>query len=562
MKKIVIKLSIVVLFFFLSINGNTKMSYAEMEAYDLDLGEYTKQMTVGTSQLLSVTVLPLNVSTKRVTYQSSNPKVATINTIGRIEAHSKGKTTIMVQVDKIKKTFVLTVKEEVNSNFEVTDLDLGDYQKEMEEGTTQLLGITVLPTNATNQKITYKSSNVEVAEVNELGRITANSIGEVEIRIQAGKVKKIVKIKVKKKETQDNIEVSSIEVEEFNNDMNVGEVQTVTAVVAPSDAINATIKYHSSNPSVATISSTGKITAKKKGSVTITLSANEVKKVLQLKVKVGTSKIVVDKTYVVLNVGNTIKLSSKVFPKKAVQKISYKVLNQQVIHITKEGVITALSSGSSSVIVTNGEVQTVVTVIVNEREEAHDNQEKNISNGKEVNEIGILKKIKGVSGETITLKIEEVQEITSEILYYLYDNKKNLLLVADNYKIHLYGKDIINLKNKLSPKIEPKEENDEISFVVNKGLNLPGKIYLTLTGGTIKEGGYVYLFHKGKQKYELLNTEIQRGQFEIDVAGTYKITKKKITSFYWNYFIMAIVIAGIVVGVIIYIRVAKKYWFW
>lgn len=97
-----------------------------------------------------------------------------------------------------------------NAEVAATDLDLGDYQKEMGVGTTQLLGITVLPTNAGDQEITYKSSNVEVAEVNALGRITANRIGKTKITVQAGKVKKVFKIEVKKEEIQEDIAVSAI----------------------------------------------------------------------------------------------------------------------------------------------------------------------------------------------------------------------------------------------------------------------------------------------------------------------------------------------------------------
>lgn len=540
-----------------------KISNAEVTATDLDLGDYQKEMEVGSNQVLSVTVLPLNAKIQEVTYQSSNSKVATVNAIGRIEAHSVGKTTIVVQVDKIKKTFVLMVKKEkVNSDIEVADLDLGDYQKKMGVGTTQLLGITVLPTNAGDQEITYKSSNVEVAEVNALGRITANRIGKTKITVQAGKVKKVFKIEVKKEEIQEDIAVSAIEVEEFKDSMNVEETQTITAVVIPTDATNATIKYHSSNPSVATVSSTGKIKARKKGSAKIILSANGVKKELKLAVKVGTSEIAVDTNYAVLNVGDTIKLNSKVYPEDAIQKLSYKALNEKVIRITQNGVITAVSSGTSSVIVTNGDLQTVVTVIVNELEETPDNQEKSISNKKGDHKLEILKKIKNVSEETITLKLEEVQEITSEMLHYLYDNKKNLLLVADNYKLLLYGKDIINFENKLNPKIELIKENDAVSFIVNNGLNLPGRIHLILTEAIINEGKYVYLFHKGRQKYELLNTEIKQGQFEIDIAGNYKITEKKMISFYWNSLIIVIVALCMIGGTIVYICVAKKYWFW
>jgi len=51
----------------------------------------------------------------------------------------------------------------------VADIDLGDYDTEMYSGKTQLLIVTVLPTNVTEQTVKFKSSKTNIATVNMLG---------------------------------------------------------------------------------------------------------------------------------------------------------------------------------------------------------------------------------------------------------------------------------------------------------------------------------------------------------------------------------------------------------
>ena len=59
----------------------------------------------------------------------------------------------------------------------------------------------------------------------------------------------------------ENIPVEDIELSEFNEEMYVKDTQNLTATIIPSDATEQTVKYTSSDSSVATVSSTGKLTA-------------------------------------------------------------------------------------------------------------------------------------------------------------------------------------------------------------------------------------------------------------------------------------------------------------
>lgn len=71
------------------------------------------------------------------------------------------------------------------------------------------------------------------------------------------------------------VEVSSIKLSKTSVTVYAGSSQTLTATVSPSDASNKSLKWVSADTSVATVSSSGKITGKKPGTTTVTCSATD-----------------------------------------------------------------------------------------------------------------------------------------------------------------------------------------------------------------------------------------------------------------------------------------------
>lgn len=166
---------------------------------ELDLGEFSDVMTVGEKQLLAVTALPLDSTESNIIYASSNTSVATIGGLGRITAVSAGVTTITASCGGKSASFTLTVEEKKSDHIAVTELDMGDYQSKMETGSTQLLSVTVLPLNATENTITYVSSAPKTASVNSMGRISALSVGKATITASCGGKSVSFSLKVIKK---------------------------------------------------------------------------------------------------------------------------------------------------------------------------------------------------------------------------------------------------------------------------------------------------------------------------------------------------------------------------
>lgn len=260
------------------------------------------------------------------------------------------------------------------------EIDLGDYQTTMEIGESQLLTVTVLPVDAADQTVTYASSNEEVATVNSMGRIRANAAGTTKIKISCGSVKESFSLIVlEPKDTEEKtVAVTDIEISDYEKELDIDKTMTLTAAVLPADATEQTILYRSSDPSIATVNSTGEVKGIAKGNVMIYCSAGSVTKEAAITVKTPTEKLCVDNDYLVLKPGEKKALKTTVTPADASQAITYQSSNTQIADVSAAGVVTAKSCGNTSIIVSNKDASISVSVIVNESP-----RHKTIEEGKE-----------------------------------------------------------------------------------------------------------------------------------------------------------------------------------
>lgn len=96
--------------------------------------------------------------------------------------------------------------EQMSTEIVATELDLGDYQSKMTVGQTQLLAVTVIPVNATEQTVVYSAGDTSIAKINGLGRITALAAGETKITARCGSVENSFMLKVEEAETEEETE--------------------------------------------------------------------------------------------------------------------------------------------------------------------------------------------------------------------------------------------------------------------------------------------------------------------------------------------------------------------
>lgn len=331
---------------------------------EIDLGDYQSEMKVGEKQLLSVTVLPGEAGDTAITYTSGNPGVAEISGVGRITALNPGTTEITVTCGGITKRFTLTV---VSGEVPVTEIDLGDYQSEMKVGEKQLLGVTVLPENATDTKVSYTSGNPVVAEINELGRITALSEGKTEISVSCGGISRHFTLTVASKNTA----VRDIDLGDCPTEIEVGTSQLLNVTLIPTDAGEQNISYKSSDTRIATVNEIGRVTGVSLGKATITVSCGNVKKKLPITVvaskdeKIPVKDIEISDYEDELEVDKTMNLSVTVLPANATDTtISYKSSNESIATVNSSGEVKGIGPGKVTITVSAGSISKNVGLTV------------------------------------------------------------------------------------------------------------------------------------------------------------------------------------------------------
>ncbi len=136
---------------------------------------------------------------------------------------------------------------------------------------TKQLTATVSPSNTTDKSVTWSSSNTSVATVSNSGLVTAISPGTVTITCKANDgsgVSATCTVTVVILVENITLNNSSVTLEE-------SKTHQLTATVTPSNATDKSVTWSSSNISVATVSSSGLVTAKSAGTATITCKAND-----------------------------------------------------------------------------------------------------------------------------------------------------------------------------------------------------------------------------------------------------------------------------------------------
>jgi hypothetical protein len=137
---------------------------------------------VGSTETLYATVLPDNATNKSVTWSTSNAAVATVSN-GTVHAVSAGTATITVKTADGGKTATCNVTVSATA-VAVTGVSLNKSSTTLTVGGTETLTPSFTPSGATNQNVTWNSSNTAVATVSN-GTVHAVSAGTATITVTA-----------------------------------------------------------------------------------------------------------------------------------------------------------------------------------------------------------------------------------------------------------------------------------------------------------------------------------------------------------------------------------------
>ena len=250
------------------------------------------------------------------------------------------------------------------NTIEVTSVALNSTVLTMTEGETAHLTATVTPDNATDKSITWSSSTVAVASVDNSGNITAIKTGSTAIIAKAGNKTASCIVNV----TSALIEVTGITLDKSSLTLNEGEYETLTATVKPDDATDKTITWKSDNDKIAAVDANGKVTAVAAGSTTITAKAGEKSATCSITVnekKVEVTEITLNKTTLSLIIGDIETLVATVKPDNASDKtVTWSSNDKTIATVDANGKVTAVAEGTATITAKAGEKSAVCSVEV------------------------------------------------------------------------------------------------------------------------------------------------------------------------------------------------------
>jgi len=292
---------------------------------------------------LSVTVTPPNATNKGVIWSSSDSTIATVSSSGLVTGVAIGFATIAVMtVDgtNISATARATV---VMGTIPVTGITLNQTTATLRPNATLTLTATVLPSNATDKTVTW-SSNSSNATVSSLGVVRAVTSGSATIRAttSSGGFSATCVITI-------IVPVTSITISPTSYTINTGTTKTLTATVLPSNATNKAVTWSSSNTAIASVNSSGVVTA---GSVagTTTITAQTVDMgftaTSTITVAISVQSISLNSSSISLVRGNTFQAITTIFPSNAANKtVTWVSALSSVATVSNTGLITAVGSG-------------------------------------------------------------------------------------------------------------------------------------------------------------------------------------------------------------------------
>ncbi len=215
---------------------------------------------------LTATIAPQNF-TDAVTWTSSNEDVATVSDTGYVEVCGVGTAVITVTAGNVKAACTVTVPQLIDW------IEFDEDEIELKSGETYQLRPDISPSNATNKKLKYTSSDTKVAEVSASGLVTAKSEGEA--RIRAAATDGSDEYAVCYVTVTGKAKVTGITLNQTSATLGRGKKLALKAAISPSYASNKKVVWKSANTKVATVDGSGNVTAKAPGRTKITVTSAE-----------------------------------------------------------------------------------------------------------------------------------------------------------------------------------------------------------------------------------------------------------------------------------------------
>jgi uncharacterized protein YjdB len=334
-----------------------RSSSSKVSALGVSLDRKYLVLAVSSTHVFFPTVAPANATNVNVTYKSSNTKVAAVSTLGVVTGKSVGTATITVTTKDGDHTDTCEVMVEA-AQIKPTSVTLDKTTLTFTSiNSTERLAATVSPSNATDKRLDWLSSNQNVAVVNENGTVQARGLGTATIiaKTQVGERTASCTVNV----TGPTVNPTSVSLNKTSTTLSVGDGEILIATVLPSNATNKNVTWSTNNSGVATVSN-GVIVAKSPGNAAITVATSAGGKTATCQVtvtgNVSPTGVSLNNTSITLPVGSSSTLVAAVSPSNATNKsVAWSNSSPSVATVNNGGLVTGVSAGTAVITATTNE---------------------------------------------------------------------------------------------------------------------------------------------------------------------------------------------------------------
>lgn len=266
-----------------------KVNKTNIAATGINLLQDVK-ISIGKSTAITYNILPSNTTDTDIVWSSSDNSVAKVDTNGIVTGVKAGSAVITAKVGNVSATTNVMV-----NSVAVTSITLNANSLTMLVSEAVTLKATVMPSKASNSGVTWSSSDSKIATVDSEGKITAIKEGTVIIKATSVSNPEI--------NSECHVTVSKIGVESFKVSKGQvlltqgDDVKLSISNISPSNATYTNVSYMVEDTSVATVSSKGVVTGVRPGKTTITITVDDVSKVLDVTIFEKGDKVYFIDTY-------------------------------------------------------------------------------------------------------------------------------------------------------------------------------------------------------------------------------------------------------------------------
>ncbi|MDQ8173228.1 MAG: Ig-like domain-containing protein [Gemmatimonadota bacterium] len=302
-------------------------------------------IAIGGTRTLAATVTADNGLSTAVTWRSSNPAVATVSTGGVVTGVALG-TTDVTAVSVADTTRRATASITVAPTVRAVDVTPGTAT--MFTGDTRQFAVTVTGDPGASQTVLWRSSSAAVATVSNAGLVSAIAPGTATITVLSATDS------TKRGTALVTVRAAAVSLSPTTATVSIGGTRTLVATVALENGASTAVTWRSSNAAVATVSSGGVVTGIALGTTTVTAVAvadTTRRATASITVAPSVRSVTVTPTASVVLAGQTVQLVPTVVADAGVSTdVSYRSSNNAVASVSAAGLVTAIASGSASII--------------------------------------------------------------------------------------------------------------------------------------------------------------------------------------------------------------------